>query len=397
MKAKTFTVLSIVLVAALAAGGLILYQKTRSKGSSEMGAPLIAEMPAGDIAAISIQTPKETVDLANETDGWVVQTRFQYPADFSRIRELVEAVKEAKVGRSFESSQEIRERLSLLSPADTAADEGKRGALVEIKNEKGEVVAGVLLGETRKRGGEEGVQDGQYVMLHGSRNIYLVDKIFTSFETGNASWISKTPVNIDREDIARISCEGPNNKGIQYVFERGEKGKDFALSFPSSPEKIDRSALSRLTGALSALQIDDVQLRPDTSAKEGQFKRDGASIEDSSRKPEQAPVRIHFTLFDGMIYHVYPDSNCSETGPCRMEMDVSWEKPAWKGEEEVTKEGAEEKDKGEEKAQADSSVTAAQEHDRLSPWIFVVPKWRHDAFLANLNELIEKDEEESKG
>ncbi|HIJ20428.1 MAG TPA: hypothetical protein HPP58_05215, partial [Deltaproteobacteria bacterium] len=96
MKAKTFGILSAILVVVLAAGALIVYQKARPKASLKMGTPMIAGISAGDIAAIHIRNPAESIELVKGSTGWVVQTRYRYPADFSRIRELVDTVKEAK-------------------------------------------------------------------------------------------------------------------------------------------------------------------------------------------------------------------------------------------------------------------------------------------------------------
>ena len=174
-----------ILVIVLAAGGLVVYQQSGPKASLKMGAPMIPKIPAGEIAAIRIRSPEENVELVNGNKGWVVQTVYRYPADFSRIRELVDTLKDAKIGRSFDAADEIRNRLALVSPADTGAakGKGKRGTLIELKNDKGTLIAGVLIGETRKRGGKGDVPDGQYVMLEGNQNVYLVDKIFTSFET----------------------------------------------------------------------------------------------------------------------------------------------------------------------------------------------------------------------
>ena len=86
---------------------------------------MIPGIPAGDIAAIHIRNPEENIELVNGSNGWVVQTSYQYPADFSRIKELVDTVKDAKIGRSFDSTEEIRNRLALVSPIDTTAAEGK--------------------------------------------------------------------------------------------------------------------------------------------------------------------------------------------------------------------------------------------------------------------------------
>ena len=129
MKTKTFVILLAILVIVLAVGGLVVYQKAGPKASLKMGAPMIPGIPAGDIAAIHIRNPKENIALVNGSKGWVVETSYRYPADFSSIRDLVDTVRDAKIGRSFDATEEIRDRLALLSPRDAGAAKEKAGHL----------------------------------------------------------------------------------------------------------------------------------------------------------------------------------------------------------------------------------------------------------------------------
>ena len=41
-----------------------------------------------------------------------------------------------------------------------------------------------------------------------------------------------------------------------------------------------------------------------------------------------------------MVYHVYPDPDCSEQGPCNLKIDVSWKESEWKKDEKGKEEGA---------------------------------------------------------
>ncbi len=396
MKTRTFLILLAILVVVLAAGGLVVYEKSGPKASLKMGASMIPGIPTGDIAAIHIRNAEENIALVNGNTGWLVQTSYRYPADFSRIKELVDTVKDAKIGRSFDSTEEIRKRLDLISPVDAAAAEGKSGTLIELKNDKGALIAGILIGETRKRGGKGDVPDGQYVMLEGNKNVYLVDKIFTSFETGHSSWLAKNPVQINSRNIAKISCEGPDGEGPRYVFERNAKGGEFKLTVPTSGQNVDRASLNRLSGALSSFQIEDIRPRISPNKGAPPSKTD-EPVKETGTPSSKKACRIDYTLFDGMVYHVYPDPDCAEQEPCNLKIDVSWKESEWKKDEKGKEEGAAKAGQSGEENRSDLLAKTAKENDRLSPWIFVVPKWRHDAFMTNLQELVKKDEEEKKG
>lgn len=375
MKTKTFGILLFILVVIVAAGALVIYQKDDSSQALVMGMPMIAELHAGDIAAISIKTPTESIVLVNGSNGWIVETRFKYPADFSRVRGLVDTVRDAKVGRSFDSSEEIRHRLALFPPDDDAPAKKKYGTLMELKNDKGELLAKILVGDIRKQGDRGDVPDGQYVMLDEGQNVYLVDKIFTSFETDNSSWLAKNPLQVKAEDIQEISCKGLGNAGLKYVFKRPEKGEELKLSYPTSELKVDQTSLNRLSNALSSLQIEDVQRRTSVEGSAGRSEPGAPSKEAGSELSKDRIDRINFTLFDGVVYHVYPDMACSKTGPCMLKIDVGWGKSEQKNKEKKN----------------DAALRADQENQRLGPWIFVVPKWGHDAFVTDLKKLVVQD------
>ena len=162
------------------------------------------------------------------------------------------------------------------------------------------------MGNTRKRG-EKGIPDSQYVMWAGGADIYLVDQIFSSFETAAPKWLKKSPVNVKKEDVRRITCVGPD-KTERYTFERPEKGKGFVLVNPPTQQKIKQSDLNRLSGALTGLEIEDVA--------------------DPSAPPESLSngisPRLSYTLFDGATYHVFPGIACSPGIPCYLRLEVDF-------------------------------------------------------------------------
>ena len=201
-------------------------------------------------------------------------------------------------------------------------------------------------------------------------------------------------MQINNGDIARISCTGP--AGISYVLERNAKGGELKLTTPASEQDVDRASINRLSGALSSFRIEDV--RPRTPAgKSPRSSETSAPLKNTGTPPSGKAYSIDYTLFDGLVYHVYPDPACSEQGPCDLKIDVSWNESEWKKEDKGNEKGAAETGKAEKETPADLLAEATKENDRLSPWVFVVPKWRHDAFITSPKELLKQDKEEEKG
>ena len=208
MKIKTLVILLIVLGLLAAAGALIIHFQSGSTPSGEMGTYLLGQLPANEVASITIETPEHTVSLMKKGDLWVVEELFGYPADFPKISGFVRTLKQVKVGRKFESSEKVLKRLSLKSPGDTETPKNERGAWIRMKDKEGKPVMGILLGKTRIKGKEKKMPDGQYVMLSKDPEIYLIDTILTSFETGPSAWLEKSPVKVDAERYSKYFMYG---------------------------------------------------------------------------------------------------------------------------------------------------------------------------------------------
>jgi len=377
MKPKTLVLLMVVLVVLAGAGALLMYSHETGSTSGEMGAFLFEQLPANDITSIVIETSTSAVTLKKGADGWIVAERYGYPADFSRISDLVRTLKKIKIGRSFGASDEVLKRLSLKSPASADTPESERGTSVRMSDGEGQTVLQMTLGSTRTRDRQKGPPDGQYVMLQGTPQVYLIDTILSAYEGGPARWLEKRPVHVDGNEISRITCLGPGGTDIRYVLERPAKGKNFELMSPSTGRKLKRSSVNRLSNALSSLKISDVEPVSGVPKPLG---------------PEASP-RLDYALFDGRVYHVFPGTACSATIPCRIRFEVGFEKP----ESEIKDVGGAGpgKDRGSAETPSDATPTdkAAEEDKRLKSWIFTLPEWQHQAFFIDLGELLENEPE----
>ncbi len=373
MNKKTIFILLVVLAVLAGVGRSILVRNSNTPGETGlMGSPLFKTLPANEIAQIIIDRPNDAVVLMKSDAGWIVKNRFGYPADFSKITDLIRKMKQTKVGRKFAATEAVSKRLSLMPPDHKASAESEKGTRIRLKDKNETVVVDILLGNTRKKD-EKGVPDSQFVMPGGGPDIYLVDQIFSSFETDAPSWLKKSPVTVKEEDIHRISCSGPDGN-LRYAFERPEKGKGFTLVSPPTEGAVKPSALNRLAGALTGLEIQDVA--------------------DPSTPPESlakgVSPRIDFTLYSGITYHAYPGIACSPGIPCYLRLQVDFtgstgENASAKGNQKK----AEAKEKGEEKSEGALIAEAGELNGRLSPWFFVVPQWQHQAFFTTLGELLE--------
>ena len=367
MNKKTLFILLVVLAVLAGVGRSILDRNSAGTvGTEAMGEPLFENLPVNEIATIVIERPSDSVLLKKKETGWVVENRFEYPADFSRIIDLVRKVKQTKVGRKFPATEPVLKRLALIPPDHKESPETDKGTRIRMKGKDEAVVVDLILGNTRKRE-EKGIPDSQFVMPGEGRDIYLVDQIFSPFETAAPSWLKKRPVNVASEDIQKIVCVGPDET-VRYCFERAEKGKAFVLVNPSTKRAVKQSDLNRLAGALSGLEIEDVA--------------------DPSSPPESLAKgispRLDFTLFDGITYHLYPGITCSPGIPCYLRIQVDYKRPA-------AQEVSEDKEGADAKSDTALMAKAGEMNDQLAPWFFVVPERQHQAFFLTLGEMLEED------
>jgi len=378
MKAKTLVILLVILVLLAVAGGLLIRSQDANSPSGEMGRVLFEGLPVNDIAAIVVETPTEAASLKKRADFWIVEERFGYPADFSKLSDFVRRLRDIKVGRQFEAGKDVVSRLALRGPDDAEAQKGEKGTRIRMMDAEAKPLLDVVLGKTRTADPEKGPPDGQYLRIAGQPQIYLIDQILSSFEVGPSQWLKKRPVEVDASEIRKIACLGPDGATVRYAIKRPEKGKDFVWVAPPTDQKMKTSSVNRLASALSSLRIEDVK----------------PVSESPGLEKEDVSARLDYTLFDGRVYHVYPAGSCSATVPCRIRLEVARESPAEAAVGDAS--SAQTQEAGSVKTRAGGSappLELTRENEHLKPWIFIIPQWQHQAFLTDFEELLEKEPE----
>lgn len=397
MKMKTLAVLLVILALLAGAGVLVVRLKTSKPTEGGLGSPLFKELPVNEILAIDIKGHDKSVSLIKNAQRWVVKNRFDYPADFSKITDLVRKLKEAKIGRKFESSEETTKRLSLKDPENPDGAENEKGTRLNFTGENEASIASILLGKTRMSGGERNFPDGQYLRLGKETQVYLIDKHFSNLKNEPSEWLEKSLLQVKGEEIQKIRSLETVGEKLRYLLERPEKGKELELKDLPSDAKVQKSSLGRLERALSSLRMED--------------------IVDPSASPDsigmEVPTRIEYHLFNGMIYRLYPSKACSEDDRCYLKIEVDYLQPPVKKEEageeetsektekeeagkEETSEKAEKEETPPEKSGQEMGLEAKELNERLSPWVYVIPKWKHGDFLTDFDQLLEKPDKKDE-
>ncbi|UCF84092.1 MAG: DUF4340 domain-containing protein [Desulfobacteraceae bacterium] len=374
MKTKTLVILLVIFGLLAGAGALVIRLKSPSGPVSAMGKLILENLPANEISAITIKGTELSVLLAKKPDRWVVENRYHYPADFSKIADFVRKLKQAKIGRQFQSSEATLKRLSLESPDDKDAGEEEKGTKIELKDESGKLLASLLLGKPRESGTERSIPDGHYVTLDNDPTIYLIDTHFAHLQKEPSEWLDKALLKVEANEVKKISSLSADGKTINYTFGRAEKGTDLEPSSLPANKKVDTSALNRLASSLSSLSMEDVV----------------GPWDDSVSTELKQSDKLEYHLFNGIIYRLYPGKACSEDGQCYLKVEVDYQGPAAEKKPAADDKASSDEKTSSEKTPEEIDLEAKQLNKRLSPWVYVISKWQHDSFVTDLDKLLEK-------
>ena len=382
MKSKTFFIL-LALCAALTGVAWFVIQPERSKPDAG-GGHLLAELPVNDILRIEITGSDSAVALEKGEAVWVVKERFGYPADFPKLTDLVVKLRDMKIDRSFPADADTLDRLSLRAPGSASETPAAAGTRIRLTGREGKALADILIGKARESDVGRG---GNFVMPEDGKTIYLVDQEFNLLKAAPEEWIDKELLDISPERVERVERIDPKSKAPLYTVKRPTASQPPEIMDAPEEKKLLPTKLNQLMDALSAFRIEDV-LDPKTpSAKTGIG--EGRCFD--------------YTLFDGTCYNIclgktvegkpdwtYLKADVSFTPPPAPEKETPTD--AKKAPEETK---APEAGKTETKTDAapekteDPAKAAAARHEKINPWIFAVPQWKADQFIAEKADFFE--------
>ncbi|QTA84317.1 DUF4340 domain-containing protein [Desulfonema magnum] len=377
MKLKTFVILLVVCCALGGVAYFTMYQKETENKQVKMGEKLFPDFPVNDVAAITIKSHEDSVALKKGEPVWVVENRFNYPADFSKITDIVKKLKDSKLGRSFKADDEKRSRLALYGPEKEDMPEDQRGTRLTLEDKKKKILADIILGNPREGG-------GHYVMHANADDVYMVDQIFSFLDKKPDEWLDKELTEAKSNDVEKVVCTDPKSEKVIYTLKRPEKGKDPEFANLPEGKKLKKSKANSLFGAIGSFRIEDVA---DPAKEAGETGLDNA-------------LCFEYHMFDGTVYKVYPGTALNNDND-KFYLKMSAAYVAKEKKEEEKKQGEEEKAVADEetskpeeteKNEVELSAEAEKLNKRISPWIYIVSKWRHDNFVADPEEFFEEQE-----
>lgn len=240
---KKSRLLVLVVAAAILVGLAFLSGRARNPHKpQQIGKPVLADLPLNDVQRIEISHAEKRVTLANSDDGWVVQSLFNYPADFGKIRDTLLIVRDLTVGDV--------PRGVTLDPAGTT--------LVDLQNKAGKSLATLRLGEVRnKPNNDEGwsAPDGRSLAVNTDDTVFLVKDPLSAFVPDAKTWINTEIVNLPSSEIAAIAFAGPDGA---FTLDRASGSLQLSGLGLATNETFDASKAYGAESALNYLRLADL-------------------------------------------------------------------------------------------------------------------------------------------
>jgi hypothetical protein len=288
MKRKQiYFLLGAALVLAIAGTVFQLVQSAGWKGQATDQEPF-AKLPVNNIKKLVIKSAKSTVTLQDVNDIWTVTERSGFPADFSKIRELITSLWEFKVVRQLDVGPSQFGRLNIVAPGQG----DHSGVELNLSDSSGKPIKTLIFGKAF--GGNQSPSDDEEEETPGGNGRFVYDpsdkdKVFLSkdsFYTVDATpknWLDKDFIKAEGvKAVSRASL--PDSEGWK-ISKKDEKAA-WELVDAKPGETIKTEALTTL-GSFTPSFAD---VKP-------------ANTPDSETGLNQ-PVTVELTTFDGFKYNL---------------------------------------------------------------------------------------------
>ena len=222
-------------LAALLAVQVVILVVTRLPGRSAAPEPLLAGLTAEAAERIEIDDGADgRLTLARRESGWVVTDAGGYPADGTRVTELLDRLTGARQDRLVARTDAGRRELRVLP------DDYERRLRVDAGDQAFLLYVGADVGA-----------NGAHVRVDGRDEVWSVDGLASwQVSTDSAYWVDPIYVRVEPDRIAAFELQ---NAAGAFRFERTEEG--WTAPDLGEGEAVDQERLTDFADRFSALRM----------------------------------------------------------------------------------------------------------------------------------------------
>jgi hypothetical protein len=376
----------LVLVVVVGGAGIMLHHRQKASwdgNNPSAGKKLLGDFPINDVAHIQFKQGTNDLNLAKKEGTWRVRERNDYPADFSRIGDLMIKLGDLKIVQSEPVGASQLPKLGLV-PGDAT-----NSALVaDFKDKDDKPLRSLLLGKKHMKKSNRpspmgemddedagGWPDGRYVKVGSdSKEVVLISDALGNVDPKPSEWLNKDFFKVEKVRSVAVNFPVATNS---WKLSRETETGEWKLADAKPAEQLDNSKATSAGNALSAPQFTDVSLA----------------------KPEELgldkPTTITLDTFDNFTYTLKVGQKTNDNLPLVVSVaaDLAKERTPGKDEKPEDKDKLEKEFKEKQK-KLEEKLNQEKAYEK---WTYLVSNWALDSLLKERAQLlIEKKEEPKK-
>ncbi|HEU5079394.1 MAG TPA: DUF4340 domain-containing protein [Opitutaceae bacterium] len=279
MKLKTLIITVVILGAAAAVVEYTTRPSAPRTADPRVGQPLVSADTIEKAARFKFADQGKSVEVVKSADGaWHVPSYYDFPADFSKLSNLVNELSGAKIEQFVTSNPERLARLDF------------KGTKVELLDAAEKSLVQLNLGKVADAGGRF-VRFGDEPRAYRSGfNPYL--------DVEPKSWADSTLLSIKSDDIAKLEIDFAD--GAPVTVSRAKKEDSFTTSDAPAGQKLKGDKVASIISSIANLRFSDTSDLTDaavTAAKEHHRSAKITTFDGKTytvalgRKPEQKIIK----------------------------------------------------------------------------------------------------------
>ncbi|MCS1408710.1 MAG: hypothetical protein M2R45_01886 [Verrucomicrobia subdivision 3 bacterium] len=363
----------------LLVGGIALLflsrdQKVWQESERALGGKVIPEFPLNDVKSITLKDADNEITIAKVDEIWTVGARWNYPADFSKVGDLIQDVWDLKVTRKIKAGPSQYGRLGLVSPGEGT----NSGILLTFGTKDKPKVASLLLGKKPSQPGGGGeFPNGRYVLPNDNGEaIALVSETFSSVDADAKHWLDKDFFKVEKLKSAEVTHP---ETADSWSISRDSDTSDMTLAGLDEKEELDSTKTYSLKNILSSPSFNDV-IAPSASDEETGMDK---------------PIVATLKTFEDFDYTIkVGKANSDDNYPIKLSVTatIPTEREAPENESEEDKERLDK----EFKEKNDKLKEKLETEQAYQKWTYLVSKWTVDTLLNKRSDLVKEKEKETE-
>ncbi len=367
-------ILILIALAIVGSAGLVLYIQHKDQWShlgAKMGDKAMPDFRPNDVAAIHIKGLSEA-NVLHKSDGWRVAERNDYPANFSKISDILIKLQGLKVVEADTVGPSQLGRVNLQDPGSGPTS----GILVEFKDTQGKLIESMLLGKKHfKDQGEvsravvSDDPDGRYILLREDpKTVILISDALAGLEPRPESWVSKDFFKVEGVKSISHTAADPADS---WKISRDSESADWTLADAKVGETLDPKRPPMMLNSLSTASFTDV-----------------LPASDATRAGLDHAVSLTVETFDHLTYDLKIGPKTPEE-TCYLSVSVAGDIPATR----ITGNNETPDDKKKLDAEFQDKVKKLQvklkQEQALAPWVYKMNAWIMDSVTRSRAQILE--------